>query len=73
MEGKEGRRPLLLALAVPSMALAVGAVEELATVAREEALAAAGGAGGGSGGAGGGGKRRARERRETRLGRYFAI
>jgi hypothetical protein len=70
MEGKEGRRPLLLALAVPSMALAVGAVEELATVAGEEALAAAGG---GSGGAGGGGKRRARERRETRLGRYFAI
>jgi hypothetical protein len=43
MEGKEARRPLLLALAVPSMALAVGAVEELATVAREEVVAAAGG------------------------------
>jgi hypothetical protein len=60
MESKEARWPLLLALAVPSMALAVGGC---------------GGAGDGGqrGGAGGGGKRRAQERRETRLGRYFAI
>jgi hypothetical protein len=41
------------------MALAVGAVEELATMAREEALAAA--SGGGRGGPGGCGERRARE------------
>jgi hypothetical protein len=53
---REGGAPVA---AVSYMALAVGAVEELATMAREEALATA--SGGGRGGPGSGRERRAWE------------
>jgi hypothetical protein len=45
MEGaeEEARRPPLLELVLPSMALVVRAMEELETTAREEAVAAGGG------------------------------